>query len=185
MKCRRKQMWSKKHLALLKNPKLLDNKNMSLIIELLSLAILKPGQRRYSSSLLAVAVMWQNISPAAYRQIYQEGILTPPSERRIRQLTSVIGVDMELGDSTKAYLYARKSKLQPKDCLISVIIDEIYTSKQVHYIHGKFYGNESGTVTKTLLCVMIRSIAGKYRDVIAMLPCSNLDGKKQHEMGNV
>ena len=109
-------------LALLKNPKPLDNKKISFIIEQLSLSILKPGQRRYSSSLLAMAVTWQKISPAAYNHVYQEGILTFPSERRIRQLTSVIVVDIELGDSTKAYLYARKSKLQPKDCLISVIL---------------------------------------------------------------
>ena len=110
-------------LALLKNPKPLDNMKISFIIEQLSLTILKPWQRRYSSSLLAMAVMWQKISSAAYKHLYQEGILTLPSESRIRQLTYSIGVDMELGDSTKAYLYARKSKLQPKDCLIPVIID--------------------------------------------------------------
>ena len=83
---------------------------------------------------------------------------------------------MELGGSTNA----RTSKLEPKDCIISVIIDEIYTSKQVQYMHGKLYDSDSETVTKTLLCVMIRSVAGKYRD--AMLPCSNLEGKKQYDI---
>ena len=72
-----------------------------------------------------MAVMWQQISPAAYKHVYQEGILNLPTKRRIRQFTSAIGVDIELGDLTKAYLCARKSEFEPKDCLISVIIDEI------------------------------------------------------------
>ena len=53
-------MWAKKHL---------DNKKISFIIEQLSLTIHKPGQIRYSSSLLAMAVMWQKISPAAYKHV--------------------------------------------------------------------------------------------------------------------
>ena len=61
------------------------------------------------------------------------------------------GVDMELGVSTKAYLRARKSKLQSKDLLVSVLIDEIYSSKQVQCVNGKFYSNEEGSVTKTLV----------------------------------
>ena len=108
--------------------------------------------------------------------------MTLPTERRIRQLTSAIGVDMEIGESTKPYLRARKSKLQSKDLLASVLIDEIYSSKQVQCVNGKFYGNEEGSVTKTLLCFMIKSVAGKYRDIIAMLPCSTLNAKKQHEI---
>ena len=163
-------------MELLKNPKLSCNKKIGFLMEPLSLVYRKPVHRRNSSSLLAIAVVWQKISPAAYKHIYQEGILTLPTERRIRQLTSAIGVDMELGESTKAYLRARKSKLQSKDLVVSVLIDEIYTSRQVQCVNGKFYGNEEGSVTKTLLCFMIKSVAGKYRDIIAMLPCSTLNG---------
>ena len=104
------------------------------------------------------------------------------TERRIRQLTSAIGVYMELGESTKAYLRAMKSKLQSRELLVSVLIDEIYSSKQIQCVNGKFYGNEEGSVTKTLLCFMIKSVAGKYRDIIAMLPCSTLNAKKQYEI---
>ena len=167
-------------IELLHNPKLCNNPKICFLIEQLSLAFRKPCQRRYSSSLLAMAVTWQKISPAAYKQIFEEGILTLPTERYIRHLISAISVDMKLGVSTKAYLTARKSKLADKDLLITIIIDEIYTSKQVQYNNGKFHGIEGSDITKTLLCIMIKSIAGKYRDVIAMTPCSSLNAKKQY-----
>ena len=63
--------------------------------------------------------------------MYQEGLLTLPTERRLKQLSSSIEADMNLGESTKAYLKARKSKLAPKDISVSLLIDEIYCSKQV------------------------------------------------------
>ena len=159
-------------VELLKNPKLSSNKKISFLTEQLSLVFCKPSQKRYSSSLLAMAVMWQKISPSAYRHMYHEDVLTLPTERRIRQLTSAI----------KAYLRARISRLEAKDLLISVLIDEIYSSKQVQYVNGSFYGNEDENVSKTVLSIMIASIAGKYRDVIAMIPCSSLNAEKQYEI---
>ena len=168
-------------LELLKNPKLSENKKISFLIEQLSLVFRKPVQRRYSSSLLAMAVMWQKFSPTTYKHIF-DGVLTLHTERRIRQLTSAITVDLELGESTKTYLKARRAKLKPKDCLVNVIIDEVYIAKQVQYVNGKFYGIEESNITKTLLCIMIKAVAGKYRDVIGLVPCSILDAKKQHEL---
>ena len=64
--------------------------------------------------------------------------------------------------------------------MISVLIDEIYSSKQVQYVNGKFYGNENENISKTVLCIMVNSIAGKYRYVIAMIPCSSLNADKQY-----
>ena len=144
------------------------------------LACISPHKRRYSSSLLAMPVMWLKISPAAYRHVYQEDILTIPTERRLQQLSSALDADMSLGESTKAYPKARMCKLVPKDLSVSLLIDEIHCSKQVQYAHGRFYGNENGNITKTLLCFMIKSVAGKYRDIIAMVHISNLNADKQY-----
>ena len=129
-----------------------------------------------------MAVIWQKFSPTTYKHIFDEGVLTLLTDRHLRQLTSAITVDLELGESTKAYLKARRAKLKPKDCLVNVIIDEVYTAKQVQYVNGKFYGIEESNITKTLLCIMIKAVAGKYRDVIGLVPCSTLDAKKQHEL---
>ena len=89
---------------------------------------------------------------------------------------------MKMGESTIAYLKARKSKLATKDCIVALLIDEIYTRKQVQYAHGKFYGNENENISKTLLCIMIKSVAGKYRDIISISPISNLTAKKQYDI---
>ena len=166
-------------IKLLKNSRLYDNKRIAFLTEQLMLAVLSPRQRRVSS-LLAMSVMRFKISPTAYKHVYQEGILTLPTERRIQQLTSAVDVDLKLGDSTKAYLKARISKLHLKDLSVALLVDEVYSSKQVQYSHGRFYGNENGEITETLLCFMIKSVAGKYRDVVAMIPISNLTADKQY-----
>ena len=65
---------------------------------------------------------------------------------------------------------------------MSLLIDEVYTQKKVEYVNGKFYGLEDGRLTKTLLSLMIRSVGGSYRDIIAMCPISNLNAKLQHDI---
>ena len=62
-------------------------------------------------------------------------------------------------------------------------MDEIYiTSKRVEYSRtsGKFYGLEN-QVTKTLFTIMIKSVASKYHDVIAMIPIINIDASQIFE----
>ena len=158
-----------------------DNK-ISFIIEQLSLSVSKPTARRYSPSLLAFSIMIQKTSPAAYAQLLHENILTLPSVRRLRQLTSALDSEMKLGETAINYLKARLSKLSSRDGVVSLIIDEVYTQKKVEYVNGKFYGVENGHLTKTNLCLMIRSVGGSYRDVIAMFPVSNLNAKLQQDL---
>ena len=67
-----------------------------------------------------------------------------------------------------SYVKARIAKLKDKDKIVNLIMDEVYISKQVTFVNGKYFGVVNGQVTKTLLCVMIKSIAGGYWDVIAM-----------------
>ena len=61
-----------------------------------------------------------------------------------------------------------------------MIIDEVYTRKKVEYVNGKFYGVEHVHLTKTILCLMIRSVGGSHRDV--MFPVSNLNAKLQQDL---
>ena len=138
--------------------------------EQISLLLLKPNARRYTNDLLATAVLWQKASPACYKQILDNNVLTLPCVRHIRRISSALNVDLELTESAVAYLKARKEKLHGKDLLVSVIMDEVHSKQRVQYCDGKFYGKENGETTKTLLVVMIRSIAGRYRDVVCMSP---------------
>ena len=103
--------------------------------------------------------------------MYDEGVMTLPTADYLRRLCSAIDTNiLSLTESGMAYLRARCSKLLEKDCLVSLLKGEVYVQKNVQYINGKFYGEEDGNITKTLLCVMLKSLAGKYRDIVCMTP---------------
>ena len=59
------------------------------------------------------------------------------------------------------------------------MIDEIYLSKRIEYSVGKVLGltSESKAAT-TMLCFMIKSIAGNYKDIVAMYPVQGLNSNK-------
>ena len=164
--------------ALKKLGEMCSNKKVDFLREQLSLLLCKPNARRYSNELLANAVLWQNASPACYRQILADGVLTLPTVRHIRRISSALTVNLELTESAIAYLTARKSKLEAKDLLINIVIDEVHCLQQVQYCDGKFYGMENDETTKTLLVVMVRSVAGRYRDVVCMSPTHNISKGK-------
>ena len=73
------------------------------------------------------------MSPATYNQIVSDNVLTLPSVRHLRRLTSALDVTLELSVSTIAYLEARLSKLMPKDLYVNVIMDEMYCQQNVQY----------------------------------------------------
>ena len=54
-------------------------------------------------------------------------------------------------------------------------MDEVYCQKKVQYSNGMFYGMAGNEITKSLLCLMIKSIRGKYRDVISMILITNIN----------
>ena len=54
----------------MKHPRFENNKKISFLAEQLCLLFKKPNARRYSSSLLAMAALLQNMSPACYKQLH-------------------------------------------------------------------------------------------------------------------
>ena len=56
----------------------------------------------------------------------------------------------------------------------------VYSHQAVQYVNGKFFGAVGGEITKTMMCVMMKSIAGKYRDIVAMAPVVNINADKLH-----
>ena len=59
--------------------------------------------------------------------------------------------EMKLGEAAQNNLRARISKLSLRDTVMTLVIDEVHTRKQVKYVGGKFYGMENGEITTTLL----------------------------------
>ena len=124
--------------------------------------------------------MWHNASSALYKIILSDDVLTLPVDRHIRRLTHAITPDLELADSSVQYLTARKKKLSEKDTKVVVLLDEVFNQMKAQYSHGKFYGLENGVPTKTILCTMIKSVAGRYRDIVSMSPQANVTAEKIH-----
>lgn len=155
-----------------------DNKKVLFLADQLSLVLSNPNGRRYSSSLLGMTCIWETTSPAAYKQICSDNVLTLPHYKYLRSLTSAIGSDLKLIEPAKSYLAARASKLSGIEKCVSLILDEVHVQKNVQYTNGQFFGLENNEVTKTLLCVMIKSVSGKYRDVVSMTPITNINHDK-------
>jgi hypothetical protein len=86
---------------------------------------------------------------------------------------------METGlpSGTLEYLRIRISGLSERERLTSIIIDEVYSAKRIEYSNGKFYGFENSVATKTLLCFMVKSVAGKYEDIVAMVPLTTISSE--------
>ena len=78
-------------------------RRVSFISEQLKLCLVPSHARRYSPSLLACSVLWENASPSLYKQIISD-VITLPSIRHIHRLASAINIDTGLTDSTVKYL---------------------------------------------------------------------------------
>ena len=166
----------------LKHTSLWEDAKIKFLCEQMMLAIKPTHGRRYSQDVLALACMWQNVTPALYKQIQADEILTLPNYKYVRRLSSALTVDFHLSDSTILYLSARMAKLSQRELNVNLIIDEVYCQKSVQYSNGVFYGNENNSITKTLLCVMIKSVAGSYRDVVIMSPVSEINHDKIYKV---
>ena len=57
-------------------------------------------------------------------------------------------------------------------------MDEIHTLKSAQYHRGCFFGIENNQVTKTILAVMVKSVASKHRDVVSLTPIVNINWEK-------
>ena len=61
-------------------------------------------------------------------------------------------------------------------------MDEVYVQKSLQYANGKFYGMENNAIVKTLLCVMIKSVAGNYKDVVSITCVVNMNADILHKV---
>ena len=108
------------------------------------------------------------------------GVLTIPAPTYLESLTSSFkveggSVEGDIPQSSKQYLKTRIVSLNEREKTVNLILDEVYTANRVEYSGGKFYGYENKQVTKTLLGFMIKSVAGKFHDMVALVPISKID----------
>eukprot|EP00096_Caligus_rogercresseyi_P012155 TRINITY_DN500_c0_g2_i14.p1 TRINITY_DN500_c0_g2~~TRINITY_DN500_c0_g2_i14.p1 ORF type:complete len:195 (-),score=12.92 TRINITY_DN500_c0_g2_i14:280-864(-) len=143
-------------------------------MEQLNLLSRKENARRYSPTLLAVACLWENTSPSLYRMILRDGFLTLPSSSHLRRLSEqcVLGGErfVSVKEPKPKYLKARARKLDEREKIVALLVDEVATAKRVEYSNGAFFGYEEMEPTKTVLAFLITSICGKYKDIVGLYP---------------
>ena len=89
------------------------------------------------------------------------------------------------GLDSSAYLTLRVSKLNEHERNVVLMIDEIYIAKRVEYSGGEVKGLVAdGSVASTLLCFIVKSVVGKYKDLVSIYPMSKLTAPKQLECFN-
>lgn len=155
---------------------------LSFIVEQFQLAFKKKHGRRYSPDLLATAVLWENCSPRLYKQLVDEGLLTLPNAAYVQGLSKPLDVTTELSPATLAYLEARCRNLKALERNVVILIDEVFTARRIEYVNGRFFGYQGEAASKTLLCIMVKSVAGKFCDVVSLTPITNCTSKdvKRH-----
>ncbi len=141
------------------------------LLEQLHLLQRKQGGRRFSQSLLIASYCVYSAGPAAYRALLNQGLLLLPSEKRLAKITGK--VDADPTEVSSRYLEKRFSKVRVHEAIVSLLWDEIYVAQRIEYCksQGTVVGlTENSEVAKTVLCFMISSVSGTFRDVVKMYP---------------
>ena len=145
-----------------------EYRKLSFILEQMRLARKNKYSRIYSPPLTIFSYIVFASSPAAYSFLLEQNVLCLASVNTVNKVTKRLNQNTGLDNS--AYLSMRIEKLNEFQRNVLLIIDEIYIAKRVEYSGGTVQGlTPEGTVASTLLCFMISSLAGKYKDIVAIL----------------
>lgn len=148
--------------------------------EQLELCMKPPNCRHYSPSLMVWSYLLFSQSSSTYKQLRNEASLSLPSPVTLRKITRRMN-DTHGLDNT-AYLRLRISSLNWFEKHVVLIMDEIYVAKRIEYSSGEIVGLTSdGKPASTLLCFMVKSLAGKYQDLVAIFPVATLTAEKQFD----
>ena len=145
-------------------------KKMSFITEQLHLMKKKPQNRRYSKNTILTSTILQSHSTACYEALVKNDILTLPSVSSIRRICHGFQCDTE--QQMKDYLVLRRKNLNEFEANVVLIFDEMYVYKTMDYSSNTFFGlaTNKNALATTVLTFMIKSLAGKYCDIVGMFP---------------
>lgn len=142
--------------------------------EQLRLTSVPPKRRRYSQTLMSLAVVWDRTSPKLYEELCRSGVLVLPNKSTLRRLTSALSVREGLEIGTVQYLKMRVAKLSMRERMVNLAMDEVHTASAVELAGGRVYGDSKDGVTSTIFCTLISSVAGHYEDIITMSPVPSI-----------
>jgi hypothetical protein len=123
---------------------------------------------------MSAAMVWDRTSPKLYEDLFNSNLLVLPHRSTLRRLTSALSVKEGLEIGTIKYLSMRYNKLNPKERLVNLAMDEVYTARAVELAGGRVYGDSEDGVTNTLFCTHISSVAGRFEDLVSMSPVPHI-----------
>lgn len=130
-------------------------------------------QKVFNYSMVIFAYLLHSCSATCYKFIGRSNMFILPSIRRLQYISKSLSPQSE--SATMAYL---RTRIKYKRYVV-LMLDEIHVAKKLELSGGQIYGHStesSNLLASTALCFMISSIAGKFRDVVAIYPVSNLTG---------
>lgn len=148
---------------------------LNFLIEQLQLINLPPKARRYSTSLMTTAFLWHAYGPKVYENILDDNLLSLPSVRHLQRLSA--GIKTSEGPPDVSYVTARVEQIPQHERKVILLIDEIYIAKKVELKRGEFFGMTEDGFAKTLLCFMVKSLKGKFQDMVSIYPVAKLNSK--------
>lgn len=154
---------------------------LNFILDQLNLMCLT--KKRYTLNHLLVAFGIFMYSPTSYGVIRDHGFVILPHQQTIHKIKSCQNIGANSDESNEIYFQNIISKLQPKEKLIRIQIDENYCKVKSEYKAKNLvgYADNSPNMAKTILTFMINSIFGSMKEVVKLVPVHNLNGKQQFD----
>ena len=141
------------------------------------------SRRRYEPAFVRWCLLIYFHSPAAYRAILQTKCLVLPSERLLRQYSAPYRVQPGLQDTRQQYLSSAADRMTSLEKNVSLIVDEMYIKPEISYSSGKLGGfadnRPDAVAATTILTLMVQSLCGSFRDVVAFFPVCHLTGAEE------
>jgi hypothetical protein len=153
-------------------------KSITFIIEQLNLLKCSQYNRKYSSFLLTFAYIIYAASASCYSTLRDQNILCLPHKRTLNRISQKLDTSNE--NKNRTYLKMRISKLSSFATNVIMLIDEVYVSGGLEYSGGSITGQGEDGKAKTVLCFMISSVCGSYRDTVRLVPTHRLTADTLH-----
>ena len=106
------------------------------------------------------------ISIALYKKLQEVFIL--PSINKLQKLS--IGTSVETGKIALSYLHERTVNSTSEQKIVTLLVNEVYTSQRIEYSTGSFAGlTVDGALVKTALTFTVNSICSNYKEVVSTI----------------